>query len=210
MDRFIQFIEEKMVPRVAKVTNTRYFNALKSGFLVIMPLTIIGSLFLLITDFPLPGYAEFMAGIFGTEWTSYLDSAYRATFNMMGFFLTGTIAYRLAEDYKLDALSTMILALVSYIVVLPKSVVAESGEVIGRVLSFTWLGTQGVITAIIMGFVTVEIVRFCVEKKMVITMPESVPSMVSQSFSALIPGIVVVIISLIFAGIAKVFAGSFP
>ncbi|MDE8209600.1 hypothetical protein PT115_09140, partial [Erysipelothrix rhusiopathiae] len=27
-----------------------------------------------------------------------------------------------------------------------------------------------------MGFVTVEIVRFCVEKKMVITMPESVPS----------------------------------
>ena len=129
---------------------------------------------------------------------------------MMGFFLTGTIAYRLAEDYKLDALSTMILALVSYIVVLPKSVVAESGEVIGRVLSFTWLGTQGVITAIIMGFVTVEIVRFCVEKKMVITMPESVPSMVSQSFSALIPGIVVVIISLIFAGIAKVFAGSFP
>ncbi|MDE8039146.1 PTS transporter subunit EIIC, partial [Erysipelothrix rhusiopathiae] len=42
------------------------------------------------------------------------------------------------------------------------------------------------------------------------TMPESVPSMVSQSFSALIPGIVVVIISLIFAGIAKVFAGSFP
>ena len=64
MDRFIQFIEEKMVPRVAKVTNTRYFNALKSGFLVIMPLTIIGSLFLLITDFPLPGYAEFMAGIF--------------------------------------------------------------------------------------------------------------------------------------------------
>lgn len=210
MDRFIQFIEEKMVPRVAKVTNTRYFNALKSGFLVIMPLTIIGSLFLLITDFPLPGYAEFMAGIFGTEWTSYLDSAYRATFNMMGFFLTGTIAYRLAEDYKLDALSTMILALVSYIVVLPKSVVAESGEVIGRVLSFTWLGTQGVITAIIMGFVTVEIVRFCVEKKMVITMPESVPSMVSQSFSALIPGIVVVIISLIVAGIAKVFAGSFP
>lgn len=210
MGRFIQFIEEKMVPRVAKVTNTRYFNALKSGFLVIMPLTIIGSLFLLITDFPLPGYAEFMAGIFGTEWTSYLDSAYRATFNMMGFFLTGTIAYRLAEDYKLDALSTMILALVSYIVVLPKSVVAESGEVIGRVLSFTWLGTQGVITAIIMGFVTVEIVRFCVEKKMVITMPESVPSMVSQSFSALIPGIVVVIISLIFAGIAKVFAGSFP
>lgn len=210
MDRFIQFIEEKMVPRVSKVTNTRYFGALKSGFMVIMPLTIIGSIFLLITDFPLPGYAEFMAGIFGADWTSYLDSAYRATFNLMGLLLAGTLAYRLAEDYKLDALSTMVLSLVAYVVVLPKSVLTEGGETVGRVLSFTWLGTQGVITAIIMAFVTVEIVRLCVQKNLTIKMPDSVPSMVSQSFSALIPGLVVVIVSLLLSGLSRIVAGSFP
>ncbi|CAM3630403.1 PTS sugar transporter subunit IIC [Erysipelothrix urinaevulpis] len=210
MDRFIQFIEEKMVPKVAKVTNTRYFNALKSGFLVIMPLTIIGSIFLLITDFPLPGYAEFMAGIFGADWTSYLDSAYRATFNLMGFLLAGTIAYRLAEDYNMDALSTMILSLVAYVVVLPKSVITESGEVVGRVLSFTWLGTQGVITALVMAFLTVEIVRFFVERDLTIKMPDSVPTMVSQSFSALIPGFAVVMVSLLLAGLSRAVAGSFP
>lgn len=210
MDRFIQFIEEKMVPRVSKVTNTRYFGALKSGFMVIMPLTIIGSIFLLITDFPLPGYAEFMAGIFGADWTSYLDSAYRATFNLMGLLLAGTLAYRLAEDYKLDALSTMVLSLVAYVVVLPKSVLTEGGETVGRVLSFTWLGTQGVITAIIMAFVTVEIVRLCVQKNFTIKMPDSVPSMVSQSFSALIPGLVVVIVSLLLSGLSRIVAGSFP
>lgn len=210
MDRFIQFIEEKMVPKVAKVTNTRYFSALKSGFMVIMPLTIIGSIFLLITDFPLPGYAEFMNGIFGNDWSSYLESAYRATFNSMGFLLAGTIAYRLAEDYKLDALSSMVLALVSYIVVLPKSVVTESGEVVGRVLSFTWLGTQGVITALIVAFLTVEIIRFAVERDLTIKMPDSVPSMVSQSFSALIPGFFVVIVSLLLSGLSRLVAGSFP
>ncbi len=210
MDRFIQFIEEKMVPRVSKVTNTRYFGALKSGFMVIMPLTIIGSIFLLITDFPLPGYAEFMAGIFGADWTSYLDSAYRATFNLMGLLLAGTLAYRLAEDYKLDVLSTMVLSLVAYVVVLPKSVLTEGGETVGRVLSFTWLGTQGVITAIIMAFVTVEIVRLCVQKNLTIKMPDSVPSMVSQSFSALIPGLVVVIVSLLLSGLSRIVAGSFP
>lgn len=210
MEKFIQFIEEKMVPRISKVTNTRYFSALKSGFLVIMPLTIIGSVFLLITDFPLEGYSEFMASIFGVDWTTYLESAYRATFNMMGFFLAGTISYRLAESYKMDELSSMVLALVSFVVVLPKSVIADSGEVVGRVLSFTWLGTQGVITAIIMGIVSVEIIRFCNEKNLVITMPESVPSMVSKSFSALIPGFFVVVFSLLIGGLSRLAAGSFP
>lgn len=210
MDKFTNFIEKKMVPVISKITNTRYFTALKSGFLVIMPLTIIGSLFLLITDFPLTGYDEFMAGIFGADWTSYLSSAYRATFNMMGFLLAGTISYQLAKSYKMDALSSMILALVSFVVVSPKSVITESGEVVGRVLSFTWLGTQGVITAIIMGILTVEIIRFAEKNNWVITMPESVPPMVAQSFSALIPGIIVVIVSLIIAGLSRIVAGSFP
>lgn len=210
MDKFTNFIEEKMVPVVSKVTNTRYFTALKSGFLVIMPLTIIGSLFLLITDFPLAGYGDFMTGVFGADWTSYLSSAYRATFNLMGFLLAGTISYRLAQSYKMDALSSMVLALVSFVVVSPKSVITESGEVVGRVLSFTWLGTQGVITAIIMGILTVEIIRFAEKRNWVIKMPESVPPMVSQSFSALIPGIIVVIISLIIAGLSRIVAGSFP
>lgn len=210
MDKFTNFIEEKMVPVISRITNTRYFTALKSGFLVIMPLTIIGSLFLLITDFPLTGYDEFMAGIFGADWTSYLSSAYRATFNMMGFLLAGTISYQLAKSYKMDALSSMILALVSFVVVSPKSVITESGEVVGRVLSFTWLGTQGVITAIIMGILTVEIIRFAERNNWVITMPESVPPMVAQSFSALIPGIIVVIVSLIVAGLSRIVAGSFP
>ncbi|TLG72745.1 PTS sugar transporter subunit IIC [Culicoidibacter larvae] len=208
MNSFIKFIEEQMVPRVAKVTNNKYFGALRSGFLVIMPLTIIGSIFLIITDFPVPGYSEFMASIFGANWTAYLESAYRATFNMMGFFLAGTIAYKLSEEYKMDALSGLILALVAYVVVTPKEVITESGELVSRVLSFTWLGTQGVITALIVGFLTVEIIRFCQKRKLVITMPASVPDMVSKSFSALIPGIFVVTIFLVISGLSTIFAGS--
>ncbi|SCJ24106.1 Uncharacterised protein [uncultured Clostridium sp.] len=38
MDKVTKFIEEKMVPKVAKLSNLRYIKALRS----IMPLTIIG------------------------------------------------------------------------------------------------------------------------------------------------------------------------
>lgn len=68
MEKVTQFIEEKMVPKVAKFSNLRYIKALRSGFFAIMPLTIIGSIFLLIADFPVNGYADFMASIFGPNW----------------------------------------------------------------------------------------------------------------------------------------------
>lgn len=102
----------------------------------------------------------------------------------------------------------MVLALVAFVVVTPKSVVTESGEIVNKVLSFTWLGTQGVITAILVSIVSVEIIRFCIKKNLVIKMPDSVPEMVSKSFSALIPGILIVTIMLIVNGICMMSAGS--
>lgn len=112
MNNLIQWIEEKMVPAVSKVTNMRYFQALRNGFLAVMPLTIIGSMFMLVTDFPIPGYNEFVANIFGEGWENYISPAYRATFNMMGFIFVGTMAYRLADSYDLDdKLSALVLGL---------------------------------------------------------------------------------------------------
>ena len=208
MNKLIEFIEEKMVPKVSKITNLNYFIALRSGFLVIMPLTIIGSLFLLIMDFPIPGYSNFMAAIFGSDWSSYLSSASKATFDMLGLFTAGTFAYKLAETYKMDRLSNMILAMVSYIVVTPKEVLSETNEIVGNVLPFNWLGTKGVITAMIVAVLAVEVTRICEKKNLVIKMPESVPEMVSKAFSSLIPGFLVVSLMLTMGGIATYFYGS--
>lgn len=211
MDNLTNWIEEKVVPSISKVTNLRYFQALRNGFLGVMSLTIIGSIFMLVTDFPVPGYSEFVASIFGEGWEDYVSPAYRATFNMMGYIFTGTMAYKLAESYKMDdKLSAMVLALVSYIVVIPKTVATESGEVVSRVIPFEWTGTQGVLTAIIMAILTVEVIRFSQKKNLIIKLPESVPTMVSNAFSSLIPGVIIVTIGLILNGIGHAFADSFP
>lgn len=210
MERIVSWIENTLIPKVGGFSDSRYFRALKRGFMVIMPLTIIGSIFLLITDFPLPGYADFMANIFGENWTSYVESAYRATFNSMGFILAATFAYSLAETYEMDGLTSAVLSVVSYIIVTPKEVTTESGEIVSKVLSFDWLGTQGVITALLVGTLTVEVIRFVYRKGWTIKMPDSVPSMVSQSFSSLIPGFMVVTVMLVLSGVARIFANSLP
>ena len=210
MDKLTNWVEQAVVPKVSRITSLRYFQALRNGFFAIMPLTIIGSIFMLITDFPVAGYGDFMAGIFGADWADMISPAYRATFNMMGIIFAGTMSYKLAESYEMDRLTSLILGIVAYVVVLPKTVTTESGEVVTKVLSFDWLGTQGVITAIIMSILSVELTRFCIKKKLVIKMPGSVPSMVSQAFSALIPGIFVVAVALLINGIGLSFADSFP
>lgn len=201
MNFISNFIEEKMVPVVSKFASLRYMRALKSGFMVIMPLTIIASVFLLITDFPITGYPEFMAKIFGPEWDSFLSPAYRATFDMMGILLAGTIAYKLAESDEVDPLPVMIISIVAYVIVTPKFVTAESGEVINKVLQMAWLGTKGVITAIIMSITSTEIYRFIVKKNLVIKLPENVPPMVYKSFFSLVPGVIVVAFALLVNGI---------
>lgn len=201
MNFISNFIEEKMVPVVSKFASLRYMRALKSGFMVIMPLTIIASVFLLITDFPITGYPEFMAKIFGPEWDSFLSPAYRATFDMMGILLAGTIAYKLAESDEVDPLPVMIISIVAYVIITPKFVTAESGEVINKVLPMAWLGTKGVITAIIMSITSTEIYRFIVKKNLVIKLPENVPPMVYKSFFSLVPGVIVVAFALLVNGI---------
>ena len=100
MNVIMNWVESSLVPVISKITDKRYFQALRNGFFAIMPLTIIGSIFMLITDFPIPGYSDFMAGIFGTDWAGFISPAYRATFNMMGFIFVGTMSYKLAESYK--------------------------------------------------------------------------------------------------------------
>lgn len=210
MNTLTKWVEQSLVPKVSKITEMRYFQAIRNGFFAIMPLTIIGSLFMLITDFPLEGYPEFMAGIFGDQWVDFLSPAYRATFNLLGLVFAGTMSYKLAESYRMDRLMAMVFGIVSYVIVLPKTVTTESGEVVAKVLSFEWLGTQGIITAIIMASLSVEISRFCIKKNLTIKMPDSVPEMVSKSFSALIPGILVATVSLLINGFGMVFSGSFP
>lgn len=95
----------------------------------------------------------------------------------------------------------MIISIVAYVIVTPKFVTAESGEVINKVLPMAWLGTKGVITAIIMSITSTEIYRFIVKKNLVIKLPENVPPMVYKSFFSLVPGVIVVAFALLVNGI---------
>lgn len=205
------WVEQSLSPKLSKITSAKGFQAFRNAFFGLMPLTIMGSVFMLITDFPIPGWEDFTNSIFGEGWMDLISPAYRATLNMLGLLFAGTFCHELGKNYKLDQLSLTVLGIVSYVVVAPKTVVTESGEVVSKVLSFTWTGTQGVLTAIVTSLITFYIFKFCVEKNATIKMPKGVPPMVVNAFAAIIPGVLIITVLLVINGICYVgFDVSFP
>lgn len=58
-------MEEKFVPVASKIGAQRHLVAIRDSFMVTMPLMILGALAVMINNLPIPGYQEFMNGVFG-------------------------------------------------------------------------------------------------------------------------------------------------
>ncbi|PNW61892.1 oligo-beta-mannoside permease IIC protein [Lactobacillus sp. ATCC 15578] len=195
MDKKIatKFINEKIVPKVGAFANEPHLIALRDGMSLAMPLLIIGSLFLIISNFPINAYLTFMANTFGKNWTSVPNMVINATFNLMGIVADVGIAYQMAKYRKVDPITASIVAFAAFILTIP---LTTSKGVVSIPLGP--LGSSGLFTAIIVGLGTTELYCYLVRKKFTIKMPSTVPPAVSNSFSAVLPGSVVLIVVWVF------------
>ncbi len=182
---------EKALELMVKVSSTKTLLALKDGFVLTMPITLIGSLFLLIANLPIPGYADFMLNTFGEAWNAGLNQAVGSTFDILAIVTVLGIGYAFAKNEKVDGMSSAITCLVAFLIVTASSVTLESGEVLGGVIPKAWTGGQGVITAIIVGLLASRVFCWFVKKNITIKMPEGVPTGVANAFTALIPAAVI-------------------
>ncbi|CAM3247433.1 PTS cellobiose transporter subunit IIC [Sporolactobacillus spathodeae] len=180
------FLESKVLPIAGKIASQRHLVSLRDGIMLAMPLIIIGSVFLIIANFPIAAYQNFMTGVFGKNWATVAQYPVNATFSIMGLVAAFGIAYYLAQSYKVDPLSAGVISIAAFLLAIPLD---KLGDV-----PLALLGSQGLFMAIIFGLGSTEIYRFFVQKNITIKMPPSVPPAVSKSFSALIPGAVIVLI----------------
>lgn len=116
---FSNFLESKFLPVAARVGAQKHLQAIRDGLIVTMPLTIGGSLFLILANLPIPGYPEFMASIFGDAWATKLSYPVRASFDLLALFGCMGIAYRLAEKNKVDMLSAAALSIMTFFILTP-------------------------------------------------------------------------------------------
>lgn len=199
MQKFLSFLEEKLLPIASKVSNQRHLTAIREGVMLSLPCIMIGSIFLIIGFLPISGYNDFMANIFGTGWLEKLLYPLGATMDLVAIFVTMGVAYSLCKSYKLDAITGTVIALSCYFLITPFQVLftPEGGNVaytVKNVIPKAQMGAGGMFVAMIVAMICIEIYRIVIRKNIVIKMPEGVPPAVSRSFVAIIPGIICILI----------------
>lgn len=179
MEKFMVFLEERIQPIGTKIGAQKHLLSVRDGLVLSMPVIIIGSLFLVLANLPIPGYDDFVSSIFGENWSSNMGIVVNSTFGVMALISSFGIANSLVKQYKLDGNVAGVISLCSFLIVTP---LTKDGGI-----NMAFMGSKGLFVSIIIGLTVGEIFRKLVEANIVIKMPEGVPPAVSRSFVALIP-----------------------
>lgn len=194
------WFNKRIMPGMMKFVNTRVITAIKNGMLVSLPFIMVGSVFLLLSSFPVPAVANWMNKV---GLTPYWTQAYNASFGVMAIFAVVGIAYNWAKDAGFEPLPAGMTALVSFLLIMrpttavmngTKTVIAakQAPTMLGGFIDRTWLGGQGMIAAILVGLLTGWIYSWFLKHHITIKLPDAVPPAVAESFIALIPAFVIV------------------
>lgn len=195
-----QKLFDKFVEWMGNFAQIRAVAALRDGFIMTTPFTIGGSIFLLLANLPIPGYPAFMASIFGGDWAAALNAVAGGTFSMLALIVVLTITYKFVEAEDGDAIMAAVLAMSTFLILMPPDLTVD-GVTAKNVIPRNWVGSNGVITAILVAFLTSKVFCYCVKNNITIKMPDAVPAGVSKAFTALVPGTILFTIAAVLYGL---------
>lgn len=195
MQKFLNWLEKVLTPMAKTVGENKYLIAIRDGFLLSTPLLIVGSLFLVLTNFPIPNWNEWMAGFLGENWAVMLNKPATASFDIMTILAVGGIGYSLAKQFKVDAMQAAIISLVSFFIVTPFTTLftPEGSTEVFEVgsLPLRWMGSSGLFLGMVVALVATRMFVALIRTGWTIKMPDGVPPTVVKSFEALIPSFVI-------------------
>jgi PTS system cellobiose-specific IIC component len=187
-------LETVMMPLAEKLGKNKILVAIRDGFLITTPLIIVGSLFLLFSNFPIPGWQDFWTGILGSDWSSWFGNVSGAIFDMVGFLSCLGTAYAYGRERGVDPIQAAAVAVVGYLILTPMSVVVDGVKDPVSAIGLEYLGTNGIFLGLVMAIISVSIYAFVAKRGWTIKMPDGVPPAVSKSFEALIPSGIVMLV----------------
>lgn len=200
MNGFMTKIEDFLLPIGMKLSENKFLKAINTGFMIILPLTIFGSIFTLISSFPITAWTNFLSE---TGLASWLSLPSKLTVDLIALYTVVAIGYAYTKQAGHDGIAGGTAALVNFMIVTPLAQIITKDDTVVTAISLDWLGAKGLFVAMIVGLLTGVLFVYMTNKGWTIKMPEGVPLMVTNSFSALIP---MFLIGTLFFVIAYVFS----
>lgn len=168
------FLHRHVVPPLTALSENTYLSAIRAGMVAIVPLTIIGGLFMVVAFFPAAGWERLVA-----PYRPLLQIPVTATFGLLAVFVCFAIGHDLGRRLKQEAsVSAAMAALVFLLIQIRPD---------GQQLSMDGLGSAGLFTAILVAVVVVRVQKFFTDRNWVIALPRHVPSVVYETFLSISP-----------------------
>lgn len=158
----------KFLPYLAKMGDNKILKSIRDGLSFTIPFTIVGSVFLIIGNFPVSAWIDFI-----TPYSNQLNSMVTVTFGVLGLISVIGVGYSLAINYDLEPLTNTVIAVLAFLLF---TVDEELAIVPGN------LGASGMFTAILAGILTMIITRFVTKRDWTIKMPEGVTASSCEIF----------------------------
>lgn len=205
MDKFQSAIERLLVPLATKLNAQRHICAVRDAFILSFPLTMAGSLMVLLNNvflsadgfmFKILQFDKLFPGIL--KFQAVFAPVVKGSADIFSILIVFLIARNLAKLMEGDDLLTGLTAISVYFIIYPDYFDNEGVNY----LTNQYMGAQGLFVAILVGLLVGELMsRLAKSDKLEIKMPEQVPSAVARSFKVLIP----IIITTIFFSVLNYF-----
>jgi cellobiose PTS system EIIC component len=175
----------RFVSVLTALSENTYLSAIRAGMVAVVPMTIIGGLFMIVANPPAAAGNGFWADAV-KSWEArvaphlpLLQIPVTATFGLLAVVACFAIAFDLGTRLKQDALVSAVIATIIFMMIQisPKD----------QTFITEGMGSKGLFTAIIVALICVRIVKLFTDLNLVIKLPASVPQMVYESFLSLIP-----------------------
>jgi lactose/cellobiose-specific phosphotransferase system IIC component len=140
-----------------KIANSEKLSIVRNAFTLTLPVVITGAAAVLINNFPIRAYQDFMGGLFGPGWRGFGGYIWNGTLAILSPVMTFSIGYNIVERYNLknplDAVHPVISGLLSFCALL--TILEPSFREFA--IPYNWMGVNGLFLAIIAGFVSAEV-----------------------------------------------------
>ncbi|MHB1309331.1 MAG: PTS sugar transporter subunit IIC [Limisphaerales bacterium] len=168
------FMNQRLVPVLTVLSENTYLSAIRAGMVSVVPLTIIGGFFMILSYLPVTGWDELVK-----PYLKLLAIPVTATFGLLAVFVCFAIGYDLGKRLKQEAIVSASIATVVFLML--------QLDLEEQALTMDNLGSKGLFTAILVALLAVTVQKLFTDWNLVIKLPASVPPVVYESFLSLSP-----------------------
>ncbi|MHC5249378.1 PTS sugar transporter subunit IIC [Enterococcus sp. LJL120] len=197
MGNKMHLLTDKFQTVMGKFSTNIVIMSIANGMIKILPVTMVGSICAILSNLSIPVYQNFIDNV---GLTGLIKVGTTMTTNLISIYVLIALAYEMARTLNSDVISSILISIMSFFIATPLGNFEVNDSTISG-FDISYLGSKGMFVAMLVALSTTWCYHFLTKKKITIKMPESVPQNVANSFTALIPAVIIAAFMLVLSGV---------